>query len=65
MGHVSQLYNYIPGMTTNRTLLEITGNSPETANTVMPVGHNPGMEVLLLYLAGIMQPRNLPGKKIQ
>ncbi|MFV1973448.1 MAG: histidine phosphatase family protein [Thiohalobacterales bacterium] len=34
------------------TLLDIAGNSPAAANTVMLVGHNPGMEALLLYLAG-------------
>jgi len=35
-----------------QTLLEIAGNSPDPANTVMLVGHNPGMEALLLHLAG-------------
>lgn len=33
------------------TLLDITRQSPEPANTVMLVGHNPGLETLLLYLA--------------
>lgn len=35
-----------------QTLLEIAGNFPEQANTAMLIGHNPGMEALLLYLAG-------------
>ena len=34
------------------TLLDIVRNSPEPVNTVMLVGHNPGMEALLLCLAG-------------
>ena len=43
-----------------QTLLDITGNLPEPAITVMLVGHNPGMEALLLYLAGneIRVPKN-------
>jgi phosphohistidine phosphatase len=34
-----------------QTLLEIARNFPEQANIVMLIGHNPGMETLLRYLA--------------
>lgn len=43
-------------------LLEVLGNCPNTAQRVMLVGHNPGLEELLIYLARTPLPVQQDGK---
>jgi phosphohistidine phosphatase len=45
------------------TLLELLGDCPDTAQTVLLVGHNPGLEYLLLHLCG-REAVNSPDGKI-
>ena len=44
------------------TLLSVLAIIPESANRVMLIGHNPGMDELLLYLAKQKPPRTDSGK---
>lgn len=44
------------------TLLAAVADCPARANTLLLVGHNPGLEELLEYLAADQPPRNPAGK---
>jgi phosphohistidine phosphatase len=44
------------------TLLQVLVDVPEAAQRAMLVGHNPGLEELLIYLCGPELPRRAGGK---
>lgn len=44
------------------TLLEVLADCPQTARTVLLVGHNPGLEMLLTYLCATATPTPEDGK---
>ncbi|MGB5339925.1 MAG: histidine phosphatase family protein [Gammaproteobacteria bacterium] len=47
-----------------QALLEVLRESPDQARSILLVGHNPGLEDLLLHLAGNLVPEPADGKTL-
>jgi phosphohistidine phosphatase len=47
-----------------QALLEVLHESPDQARSILLVGHNPGLEDLLLHLAGNLVPEPADGKTL-